>query len=193
MAANQSSCSSRFSSWSIVFLFCFIYTYIYIHLESNVKLFADDISSFSVVRDPINISQTLKNDLDKVSLCANKWKISFNSEPSKQAQEVIFSRKISKVDHPPLLFNNSTVQQISSQKHSGIHHDEELRFKHYINEKMNKANKGIGVICKLNNILPRSALVTIYRSFIRPPIDYGDVIYDQPENESFSSKVKLVQ
>ena len=116
--------------------------------------------------------------------------MSFNPNPSKQAQGVIFSRKINKVYY---IFNNFTVQQISSQKHLGIHLDEELTCKHHINEKINKANKGIGIICKLNNILPRSTLLTIYRSFIRPHLDYGDVIYDQPENESFSSKIESVQ
>ena len=115
--------------------------------------------------------------------------MSFNPDLSKQAQEVIFSRKINKVCHPPLLFNNSTVQQISSQKHLGIHLDEELTFKHHINKKINKANKGIGIIRKFNNILLRSSLLTIYRSFIRPHLNYGDVIYDQPENES--SEVRL--
>ena len=136
------------------------------NLESNVKLFADDTSVFSVFRDPISTSQKLNNGLDKVSLWASKWRMSFSPDPSKQAQEVIFSRKINKVNHPALLFNNSAVQQISSQKHLGIHLDEELSFKHHINEKINKANKGIGIIRKLNNILPRSALLTIYHSTI---------------------------
>ena len=72
---------------------------------------------FPVFRDPINTTQKLNNDLDKVSLWANKWIMSLNPDPSKQAQEVIFSRKINKVFHPPLLFNNSTVHKISSQKH----------------------------------------------------------------------------
>ena len=117
----------------------------------------------------------------------------FNPDPSKEAQEVICSRKMNKVYHPPLLFNNSTVQQILSQKHLGIHLDEELTFKHHINEKINKANKGIRIIRKLNIILPRSALLTIYRSFIRSHLEYGDVIYNQPENESFSSKTESVQ
>ena len=61
--------------------------YIYINdlsdnLESNVKLFADDTSMFLVVFDPINTSQKLDNDLDKVSLWANKRKMSFNPDPS---------------------------------------------------------------------------------------------------------------
>ena len=96
--------------------------------------------------------------------------------------------------HPFLLFNNSTVQKISSQKHLGIHLDEELTLKHHINEKINKANRGIGIICKLNNILPRSALLTIYRLFIRPHLGYGDVTYDQQfnsKNESIQYNVSL--
>ena len=140
---------------------------------------------FSVIGDPINTSQKLNNDLDKDSLSANKWKMSFKPDPSKQAQKVIF--------YPPLLFDNSTVQQKLTQKHLRVHLDEELTFKHHINEKINKANKGIRIFRTLNNILPCSALLTMYRSFVRPHLDYGDVIYDQPENESFSSKIESVQ
>ena len=117
----------------------------------------------------------------------------FYPEHLKQAQEVIFSRKTNNVHHPFLLFNNSTIQQILSQKHLWIHLDEELTFKHYINEKVNKANKSIEIIRKLNNIVPCTALLTIYCSFIRPYLDYGGVIYDQPENESFSNKIESVQ
>ena len=49
-----------------------------------------------------------------------------------------------------------------------------------LNEKIKKAVKGISVIKKLNVTLLCSSLLTIYKSFIRPPLDYGDVIYDQP-------------
>ena len=34
----------------------------------------------------------------------------FNPDPKKQAQEVIFSRKIIKIDHPPLYFNENLVK-----------------------------------------------------------------------------------
>ena len=49
------------------------------------------------------------------------------------------------------------------------------------------------MIRKLNNILPCHPLLTIYRSLIRPYLDYGNVIYDQAENESVSSKIERVQ
>ena len=58
---------------------------------------------------------------------------------------------------------------------------------------MSKAYKGIGVIIKIQNNPPRQSLLTIYKSFIRPHLDYGDVVYDQPHNETFCSKLESVQ
>ena len=100
--------------------------------------------------------------------------MSFNPEITKQAQEVVFSRKSQKVTHPTVYFNNSPVTQSSSKKHLGIHLDEKLNFIHHIKEKISKANKGTGVIKKLNNTLPRKALLTLYKSFVRPHLDHGE-------------------
>ena len=55
-----------------------------------------------------------------------------------------------------------------------MHLDEELNFNHHINEKLAKANKGVGLIAR---VLPRQSLITIYKSFIQPHLDYGDIIY----------------
>ena len=49
------------------------------------------------------------------------------------------------------------------------------------------------MIQKLRHILPRYSLITIYKSFVRPHLDYGDIIYDQPNNESFCNKIEKVQ
>ena len=62
-------------------------------LTSNVKLFADDTSIFSVVRDSSSSSLSLNEDLSKISQWGYKWKMLFNPDASKQAQEVVFSRK----------------------------------------------------------------------------------------------------
>ena len=68
--------------------------------SSNVKLFGDDTSLFSVVHD-VNVSaKELNDDLKKINEWVFQWKMSFNPDPSKQAQEFIFSRKIKKLQHP---------------------------------------------------------------------------------------------
>ena len=61
-------------------------------ISSIVKLFTDDTSLFSFVENKNNSASQLNNDLDKVSDWACTWKMFFNSDPSKQAQDVIFSR-----------------------------------------------------------------------------------------------------
>ena len=71
--------------------------------------------------------------------------------------------------------------------------DSKLNFFDHINEKIKKATKGVNVIRKMNLFLPRSSLLTIYKSFVRPHLDYGDVIYDQPNNSHLSDKIETVQ
>ena len=46
--------------------------------------------------------------------------MSFNPDPTKQAYEVIFGRKAKEIYHPPLVFDNTSVSQSSSQKHLGV-------------------------------------------------------------------------
>ena len=65
-------------------------------LSSNAKLFADDTSLFSDVHNADTTAKELNNDLVKINRWVYKWKMSFNPDPSKQAQEVIFSRKTKK-------------------------------------------------------------------------------------------------
>ena len=62
-------------------------------IQSTAKLFADDISIFSVVND-INISADQMNkSLEKISMWTYQWKMSFNPDTSKQTQEITLSKK----------------------------------------------------------------------------------------------------
>ena len=51
----------------------------------------------------------------------------------------------------------------------------------------------IELITRLGNYVPRDALLRIYKSFIRPHLDYVDIVYDNPFNESLSHKLESVQ
>ena len=109
---------------------------------------------------------------------------------SKQKQEVIFSRKTNKISHPTTTFHTVPVARTSCQKHIRLHLDEKLNFNQHISIKISKASKGIGIIKRLSHILPKKSLLTINKYFIRPHLDYCDVIYDQPNKESFVPKLK---
>ena len=117
--------------------------------------------------------------------------MSFNPDPSKQAQEVVFSCKIQRTCHPSIYFNNKSVKQVPSQKHLQLILDCKLNFQEHLQNILNEVNKTIGLLRKLQNILPREPLLTIYKSFVRPHL--GDVIYDQHYNNSFHQKLESIQ
>ena len=119
--------------------------------------------------------------------------MNFNPDPTKQAQEVIFSRKIKKLSHPSLVFNNAKVNQPIYQKHLDIILGSKLTFENHINMVTTKINKTVGLLRKLHNLLPRTAFITIYTAFVRPHLDYGDILYDQAFNLSFHQKIESIQ
>ena len=159
-------------------------------MSSNVKLFADDTLLFSVVHDVNASAKELNDDLKKINKSAFQWKVSFNTDPSKQAQKVIFSRKTKKLPPPSLVFNNNNVLQTSSQKHLGVTLDVSLE---HLNNVLNKVNKTIGLLRKLQNLLSRSTLITVYKAFVRPHLDYGDILFDETYNSSFREKLESIQ
>ena len=79
------------------------------NLFSTVKPFADDTSIFSIVHDIDLSSKQLNDDQKKISDWAYQWKMYFNPDLSKQVQELTFSQKASRIDHPVVTFNNSPV------------------------------------------------------------------------------------
>ena len=59
-----------------------------------------------MIHDSNTSALELNSDLAKINRWAFQWKMSFNPDPKKQAQEVIFSQKSKAISHPPLVFNN---------------------------------------------------------------------------------------
>ena len=119
----------------------------------------------------------------------------FNPDPNKQTKEIVFSRKLvlNIWSHCPVKFNNNNITTCSHQKHLGVVLDSNLNFNTHIDQKIKKCNKMIGLIRRLSVNLPRNALLTIYKSFIRPHLDYGDILYEKPRNDSFQNRMEKVQ
>ena len=56
---------------------------------------------------------------------------------------------------------------------------------------MSKAMKGKGVIKKISNMLPQHSLITIYKVFVRPHLDYGDIFMMNQIRKVSVRKLKL--
>ena len=97
---------------------------------------------------------------------------------NRKAQEVTFSCKSKRLTHPPLDFNNNNVLPIFSKNYLGVILDFQLIFEEHLSNVLAKVNKTVGLLHKLQNLLPRTTLITICKAFIQPHLNFGDVLYD---------------
>ena len=122
---------------------------------------------FSVIHDIQTAANNLSKDLERISNWATQWKVNFNLYTIKDAQEF-----------PP--------------KHLGIILENPLKSGNHMKMAFRKISKTKGLLRQLHNFLPRSALITIYQAFIRPHLDYGDILCDQAYNMYFHQKLESI-
>ena len=163
-----------------------------IGIKSHIKFFADDTSLFSIVGDPNTSACELSHDLKLISQWALQWKMSFKPDPTKQAVQVLFSRKTRRIAHPEIFFNDTQVKTVNEHKHLGLPLDTKLTFASHIDDKLKKARKGLGIIKTLSSYLSVKTLDQIYKMYVRPHLDFCDVIYHLPcITDPFDSSINL--
>ena len=88
----------------------------------------------------------LNNEPNKIKNWAIQWKINFSPDPSKQTQEIIFSRNLQKLNHNQICLNHKSVEQVPSQKHLGMYLDTKLNFLEHPNNELRKLKPNYRII-----------------------------------------------
>ena len=144
-------------------------------IGSNIRLFADDTSLFIIVDNPLIAATNLKTDLEKISRWATTWLVSFN--PTK-TESLLLSRKLNSDQHPPIFMQNHQISEVSTHKHLGSLFSNDCTWHNHINYIQDKAWFRVNIMRKLKFKLDRKCLEIIYTAFIRPLLEYGDVIWN---------------
>ena len=85
-------------------------------------------------------------ELKAIENWAFQWKMSFNPDPTKESEQVIFSFKSIKAVHPPIYFNNSTAVTVPHDRHIGLVLNESLTSAEHIKETVIKDRRGMCII-----------------------------------------------
>ena len=144
-------------------------------IHSCVRLFADDTSLYIIVDDPNNAAEHLNFDLETINRWAEKWLVKFN--PSK-SESLLVSRKINRNVHPPLIMNGVHINEVQHHKHLGILLSNDGTWHEHIDYITSKAWQKIYVMRKLKFLLDRESLNRIFISFIRPTLEYADIVWN---------------
>ncbi|KAK3105198.1 hypothetical protein FSP39_019583 [Pinctada imbricata] len=144
-------------------------------IQSNIRLFADDTSLYIIIENPNTAALTLNSDLTKIHEWSEQWLVSFNPQ---KTVSMLLSKKKSIHTHPPLFMNNTQISEVDKHKHLGLIINKTLNWDDHIENIILKASKRLYVLRKLKFRLDRFSLQKLYFSFVRPILEYGDIIWD---------------
>jgi len=142
-------------------------------LLSCFKLFTDDTKLYRVVSTQYD-KQELQSDLQKVMDWSEEWKLAFNREKCSVLQ---LGRNNAKNVYTFNSGRKSMVLNITSKERDlDIIIDTELDFGKHIFQIVGKANRQLGLIKRCFIIRDRQSLLLLYKSTVRPILEYGSVV-----------------
>ena len=141
-------------------------------IHANIRLFSDDTSLYLIVEHPDVTAQLLNIDLETIAKWAKLLLVTFN--PTK-SESLLISRKVNAPIHPPIFMNNQQLSEVTSHKHMVLHISKDCTWPEQIEYIKEKAWLRMR---KFKFLLDRKSLETIYISFIRPILEYKDVVLD---------------
>ena len=141
-------------------------------LESEVLIYAYDTSLLAFGPNTTETAAILNRDLGKIALWAKIWKVSFNSDKSR---DMIFSEKSFDIT-PPLLLNNGIFKRVTVHKHLGLMLASNLDWSHQIHYVCLRANRKLAVLRSIK-FIQRRTLDLLYKITIRSIIDYCLPVY----------------
>ena len=141
--------------------------------DLSIVHFADDSTLHTPLTKNINIAPQINTRLSYI----NKWlsvnKLHLNIGKTKY---MIFSIK----DKPPelnLVIGNSCIERTNVQKFLGIHIDDKIIFGEHTNKISTKLSRGVGVLRKMKQIVPRNVIKQLFYAIIYSKFTYGITCY----------------
>ena len=144
-----------------------------VNIRSNIKLYADDTSLFIEVDDSQQAADIINQDLITVKHWADQWLVTFSPEKTE-----LMTCSFRSINHPPILFDNTILEETKSHKHLGLTLTSNLSWTTHLDNILKSVTQITDVIRSLKYILDKTTLEKIYFSFIRPKLEYGNYIWD---------------
>jgi hypothetical protein len=144
-------------------------------IRSDIFLYADDTILMRVVTDPLEDTRIMNNDLELLNAWSKQWAVTFS--PAKSHQ-LIVTRKMAKLNYAKLQLDGTDIKRVQSHRHLGMIFTENFSWEDHIRDRVSKASPTLNTLVRCSRIIPRIVKENIYKTFIRPILEYGCTIYD---------------
>jgi len=157
-------------------------------LQCSARLFADDTTLFIDYEDAQVGATALNKDLEAVKQWADQWLVKFNPD---KTTSLVCSFKNKPLD-PALYFDGCQVHNVKYHRHLGLTLSHDLSWNEHIEDMILRANKRLDILCRLSYMLDKGTLSQMYCGFVRPLLEYGDVLFNSCTDYQ-SQKIEAVQ
>ena len=158
-------------------------------LESTPQIFADDTTLLAFGNDTHETTSILNRDLDKVSIWAKRFKVTFNSTKTK---DMIFSKQIIN-NSLPLIFDGHIADRCGRHKHLGITLTPDLSWDAHINDIVKSVNLKLSMLYLSLRHISRQTLDIMVKMHIRSSIDYCIQVFGNSINGTQIAKLDKLQ
>lgn len=156
------------------------------NISSPICLFADDCVLFRNITDHSDVIH-LQSDLDVIALWCNSWQMELNTNKCK-------SMRVSRSNSlcPTYSINNKSLESVTCYKYLGVHITSDLTWNTHVEYVVSNANRTLGYIKRNFFQAPSSLKLTLYKSLVRPKLEYASSIWD-PGHQGLISRLEATQ
>ena len=142
--------------------------------HSRVRLYADDTVLYASGTNIKTGVEHLQKDLNSYAEWCMKNKLTINVSKTKC---MLFSSQKKLLKDVVLELDGEVLHKVSSYKYLGVTLDPLGNFELFVRNQLKTISYRIYQLSKLSHYLSKDALIKLYKSYILPIIDYGDVLY----------------
>ena len=147
--------------------------------HSMVMGYADDHSLLKIIPDKIDritAASDLNCDLAALYHFGQSWQIKF--APNKTFSLIIsLKRDLQLLPHPPLFLDGSVIPETSTVWVLGFTFDSLLTWESHIVSILNRGKQRASQLYCCRSLLTSQHLSLMYKSWIRPALEYGSILY----------------
>ena len=145
-----------------------------VNAENSIHMYADD--TLLICKDE-DIKKV--NEKAKIAFrCIKSWcevnKLTINIEKTK----CMFIKHNKPQCEPNFTSNDSKINTVHQYEYLGFHLDEHLTMNEHLDVTWKKANAKVGILSKIRRFISEKTAVRIYKTMIRPHLDYVDFVVD---------------
>ena len=152
----------------------FINDITYVVRHCKIRMFADDTCLIIEVDNREETAELINEDLESINVWSKQWLVNFSASKTKS---LIVSTKHDSANNPPVTLNGQLIDEVKAHTYLGVKISHNLRWNVHINDISLKARKKLNAMMQFKYKLDRRSLQTMYDSFVRPTMEYAQVVW----------------